>query len=133
MSQANVAVVRRAYEVAYAERRIDNVRDIADPDFVFHGRPEFPGRQEYGLEEMPQVWADLDDTYSEFNLTPEDFTPIGDEHVVVTIRTSARLRGSELRMDATQYHVWHVLAGKLRETWACNTWQEALEAAGLRE
>ena len=133
MSLANVDLVRRAYDVAYVERSVENVRALASDDWVFHGRPEFPGRQVYRMEEMPEIWADLDETYSEFSLTPEDFTPIGKEHVVVRIKTSARLRGSELRMDATQYHIWHVQAGKLRETWACNTRQEALEAAGLRE
>lgn len=133
MSQANVEAVRLAYDVAYAERNIESVRAAVAAGWVFHGRSEFPGRQEYGLEEMPQLWADLDETYSEFSLTPEEFTPVGDDHVVVEVRTSARLRGSEARMEATQYHVWRVQAGKVRETWAYNTRQEALDAIGLRD
>ena len=133
MSQANVDLVRLAYDVAYTERSIEGIRDLVAPGWVFHGRPEFPGRQVYGIDEMPQLWADLDETYSEFNLIPADFTPVDDDFVVVTIRTSACLRGSQARVEATQYHGWRVRAGKLQEAWACNTRQEALEAAGLRE
>jgi hypothetical protein len=31
----------------------------------------WPGRSDYTIEEIPQLWADLDDTYTEYNLLPD--------------------------------------------------------------
>jgi hypothetical protein len=132
MSRENVDTVRLAYEVAYAQRSVDDVRDAFAEDYVFHSRPEFPGRLSYRADDMPQLWADLDETYTEFSLVPEDFAPVGD-YVVVTLRQSARLRASDARIESTIYHVWHVQNGVPQETWGYSTREEALEAVGLRE
>lgn len=132
MSHENVEAVRLAYEVAYAERSVENVRDAFDENFVWHARPEFPGRSEYRADDMPRLWADLDDTYSDFSLVPEDFAAIGD-YVVVTVGLSARMRGSDTRLESTVYHVWDVGGGKPREAWAYTHRAEALEAVGRRE
>jgi ketosteroid isomerase-like protein len=86
----------------------------------------------YRLEELPQLWADLDDTYTEFSLVPEDFALVG-EYVVVIVRVSARMRASDARIEETLCHLWHVRDGKAREAWSYNTRAEALEAVGLRE
>jgi ketosteroid isomerase-like protein len=132
MSQENVEAVRRAYEVAYPERTVENVLDAVDENFVWHQRSEWPGRSLYRMEDMPQLWADLDDTYTEFSLVPEEFAPMG-EYVVVTVRNSARMRASDARIEATLYHVWHVRDGKAREAWTYSTRAEALRAVGLHE
>ena len=132
MSQENVAAVRRAYEVAYAERSVDSMLDLVDENFAWHQRPEWPGRSQYRNEDLPQLWADLDDTYTEFNMVPEDFAAVG-EYVLVTVRTSARMRTSDARIEGTLYHVWHGRDGKLREARTYSTRAEALEAVGLRE
>jgi ketosteroid isomerase-like protein len=130
MSEENVQTVRRLYEVAYAQRSVENVRDAVDEGFVWHQRPEWPGRSQYRADDMPQLLADLDDTYAEFSLVPEDFAPVG-EYVVVTARTSARLQASEARIDGTLFHVWHLRDGKAQEAWTYGTRAEALEATGL--
>jgi ketosteroid isomerase-like protein len=132
MSQENVQTVRRLYEVAYAQRSVENVRDAVDESFVWHQRPEWPGRSQYRADDMPQLWAELDDTYAEFSLVPEDFAPVG-EYVVVTARTSARMRASEARIDSTLFHVWHLRGGRAREAWTYGTRAEALDAVGLSE
>ncbi len=67
---------------------------------------------------------------SDFSLAADDFEAIGD-YVVVTVKQSARLRGSDARIDDTIYHVWHVPNGRPRETWGYGSRDEALEAAGL--
>jgi ketosteroid isomerase-like protein len=131
MSRENVEIVRRAYEVAYVERSIESVRDAAAEDYAFHARTDFPGRALYRLEEVPQLWADLDATYSEYRLVPEEFTPVGD-NVLVTVSQSARLRGSDANVQSTIYHVWQVREGKVQATWAYGSRAEALEAVGLR-
>ncbi len=131
MSQENVELVRSAYEEDYARRRIvDDLRDRFADDFRFHTRPEFPGRLVYHLDEIPALWADLDETYTEYSLVPADFTEVN-EYVVVTLEASARMKDGEARIEATLYHVWHLQDGKLREAWTYGTRGEALEAVGL--
>jgi ketosteroid isomerase-like protein len=126
-SEDNVRMVRRAYEVAFVERSVESIADAADESFVWHQRTEWPGRSQYSLEELPQLWADLDDTYTELTLVPEDFAPVG-EYVLVTVRTSARVGAGGARMERDLYHVWHVRDGKLREVRVYGTREEALEA-----
>ena len=128
MSQTNVQVVRLAYDVAFARRGIEDVRHAVAEGYVFHNRPEWPGR--YTVDEMPQLWADVDATFSEYTLIPEDFASVGDEYVVVTLTQGARMRGSEAHLETTIFHVWRVQNGKLRETWAFGTRDAAYEAAG---
>src|SRR5436190_8414545 len=132
MSQENVEAIRRAYDAGYAERSVEKVLDAVDESFVWHQRAEWPGRPLYRIEDMPELWADLDDTYTEFSLVPADFAPFG-EYVVVTVRLSARMRASDARIEGTHYHVWHFRDGKANEAWNYSTRAEALEAGGLRE
>ena len=129
MSPPNVELVRLAYEVAYAQRSLEGVRELFPEDFVFHSRPEFPGPPRYRVDDMPQLWADLDETYTEFDLVPEEFTVVKD-HVVVTISQSARLRASEMRIETTIYHVWQFRDGTPLAAWAYGERSEALRAAG---
>jgi len=106
--------------------------DVVADNFVWHQRAEWPGLSLYRVEDLPQLWADLDDTYTEFTLVPQDFTAAG-EYVMVTVRTSARMRAGDTRIDSTLYQVWHLRNGKVREAWTYSTEAEALEAAGLSE
>src|SRR3954447_26182352 len=50
MSQENVETVRRAYEVAYAERSVEGVMDVVAENFVWHQRAEWPGLPCTGLK-----------------------------------------------------------------------------------
>ena len=131
MSEKNVELVRRAYVESFAQRTVDGpIRMLMADDFEFHARPEFPSGSVYALDEMTELWADLDATYSDYELVPQDFTALGD-YVVVTIKQSARLRGSELRAEETVFHLWRVSDGRLQEARGYGDWDAALKAAGL--
>ncbi len=132
MSQENVEVVRRAYEESYAARSVENTRDYVAEDFRFHMRPEWPGRAIYGREQMTEIWAELDQTYSEFSLVPEEYEQLGG-FVLVRLSVSARLRESDARLDQALYHLWEIRDGKAVAAWGYGDREEALEAAGLRE
>lgn len=132
MSRENIEVVRLAYDVAYAQRSVEGVRDSFAPDFVFHSRPEFPGRQLYRFEEIEQLWADLDETYSDYALVPVEFEDVAD-YVLVTLRSSAQMQGSRLRVEGKIWHLWRISEGKPQEAWTFGTRTEALQAVGLRE
>src|SRR3954454_18118634 len=125
MSQGNVETVRRAYEVAYAERSVEGVMDVVAENFVWHQRAEWPGLPCTGLKTCRSFGRTLDDTYTEYSLVPEHFRAVG-EYVMVTVRTGARMRAGDARIDSTLYHVWHLRDGKVREAWTYSTQAEAL-------
>jgi predicted SnoaL-like aldol condensation-catalyzing enzyme len=132
MSQENIELVRAAYREGYQHRTVEPLRDTVAGDFRFHMRRGWPGRPVYRFDEMTQIWADLDETYSEFRLAPEDYAAVGD-YVLVTIRQSARMRGSDSRVESTIWHVWRITDGLVREAWTFDSEKDALEAAGLKE
>src|SRR5688500_1461105 len=132
MSEENVEMVRVAYDVAYAERSVDGVRDQFAKSFVWHSRPEWPGKTTYRVDEMPDLWADLDETFSEVELVPVEFEEVTDGYVLVTVQQSARLRDSDERVETTIWHLWRV-QGMPQEGWVFGERIEALKAAGLSE
>ena len=123
-------MVRFAYDVAYAARNIERVRDRFTHDFVWHARPEWPGRAAYSADEMTELWADLDETYSEFELVPVEFEQLGSDHVLVKVLMSSCLRGTDARIENTMWHLWRI-EDKPSEAWGFSTRTEALEAARL--
>lgn len=126
----NEALIRRAYDEGYANRTVESLRGSVADDFQFHMRAGWPGRPTYGFDEMTQAWADLDDTFTEFQLAPTGFVSAG-EFVIATLRQSARMRGSEARIEATIWHVWRVVDGLVREAWVFDEHDDALRAAGM--
>src|SRR5689334_2681568 len=97
MSNENVEIVRWVYEKGHAQRTIDipGREDRVAADYRFHTRPDFPGRSAYRLDQMVELWADLDSTFTDYSLIPQRYEPFGDSHVLVTLRQTARLRGSD--------------------------------------
>ena len=132
MSRENVEVVRRAYEEAFANRSTEGAEDWTSEDFRFHAQAEFPGRASYTRDEMTQLWADIDEAFSEYTLVPDAYADAGD-HVLVTLRQSARPHESDARVESMLYHVWEVRNGKAIQAWTYADRAEALEAVGLRE
>src|SRR5258707_439385 len=114
MSVDNMALVHVAYDVAWARRSVEGFEDRFTDDFTWHQRAEWPGRSVYHWDEMAQLWADLDDTYSDFNLVAADFADAGD-YVVVTVNLSARLRASDVHVEGTVWQVWRVRDGRVAE------------------
>jgi ketosteroid isomerase-like protein len=81
---------------------------------------------------MPQLWGDLDETYSAFKLVPVDFADAG-EYVIVTVETSARLRASEALVEGHIWHVWRLRDGIALECRVYGDRRAALDAVGLAE
>jgi ketosteroid isomerase-like protein len=129
MAQTNVDIVREIY-AAYARRDADSPRHLFAEDFRFHNRAEFPGRESFGLDEIRTLWADLDETFTDYELAPTDMTD-GAEAVLVTLQASTRLKGSHARLEGTIYHVWRISDGLIRSAHTYSDREEALAAAGL--
>ena len=134
MSQANLEIVRLAYEKGYMNRTTDfpELRERVSDDFRFHTRAGWPGRTVYGRDEVTEIWADLDATFIDYSLSPEGYDALGEEYVLVRLRQSTRLRGSSERLDETVFHLWQVSGGKAKEAWTFVREDEALEAAGVK-
>src|SRR4051794_36792704 len=131
MSRENIELVRPAYDVAWPQRSVDGFKDRFADDFIWRQRPEWPGRSVYGRDDMHELWADLDETYSEYRLVASDYADVR-EYVVVTVKLSAYLRATNDRIEGTVFHVWRVDDGLVAEACVYSTRLEALEAAGLR-
>lgn len=63
-------------------------------------------------------------------LVPIAFEDAGD-YVIVTVETSARLRGSDRRIEGRIWHVWRMRDGLALEGGSHASREEAAEAAGL--
>jgi hypothetical protein len=135
MSEENVELVRWVYEKSHARRTVDvtGSEERVSPGYRFHTRPAFPGPPAYRLDQMVDLWADLDATYTDYSLVPEVYEPIGPSHVLVTLLATTRLRGSDRQLVEHLYMLWRVTDGRVQETWTATDREQALKAGGLAE
>jgi hypothetical protein len=135
MSEKQLELVRWLHEEGHARRTVESpgAEDRIASDYRFHPRPDFPGRSTYGLDEMVKFWADLDATFTDYSLIPQSYESIGSTHVLVTLRQTARLRGSDQLLTELIYMLWQLVDGRAQETWTFTDRERALEAAGLSE
>ena len=128
-------IVRWAYENTHAKRTVDvpGLEERVAPDYTFHPRRGFLGRPAYRLDEMVDLWADLDATFTDHSLVPQSYEAVGTDRVLVTLRQTALLRGSTQRLTDTIFMLWRLREGIAQETWTFTERAEALEAAGLSE
>ena len=135
MSEESIELVRWFYEQGYARRTVDppGFEDRLASDYRFHTRPSFPGPAAYRLDQLADLWADLDATYTDYSLVPKSYEPIGPAHVLVTLLQTARLRDSGDQIDETLYMLWHLSDGKAQETWTATDREQVFKAGGLPE
>ena len=76
------------------------------------------------------MWERWDGAWEDMETVPEEFLDAG-EHVVVTVRYSARGRGSGIEYDERLYDVYTVRDGRCDRKLEFKQRSEALEAAGL--
>jgi ketosteroid isomerase-like protein len=105
---------------------------VADPDFVYRTREEFPGGGSYGLEGALDRVSALFELFDEIRLEPQEFVEAG-ERTMVVVRQIARGRASGVVVDAPIAHVWWIHDGRLKELRVYSRRSQALEAMGLRE
>jgi ketosteroid isomerase-like protein len=140
MSEENVALVRRNYEVINSIDRsgaefVDPEQIAPDlwarlaPDFEMHGRPDVPDSTVYrGREASKDFWRMLQETFSELRWEPREFTDLG-HAVVVEVRITAVGRGSEVRIEEDETNVFWFRDGEIVRLQGFPTKEEALAAA----
>src|SRR5215217_1795754 len=111
MSEENVEIVRRNYEVINAiERTSDEFVDPEEiapdlwaslsPDIELHGRPDVPDARIYrGREGVKEIFTMLQEEWAELRWEPLDLTVHGDT-VVVEAKIIAIGRGSDIPIEA---------------------------------
>ena len=132
MSEENVEVVRRAFE-AWNQGGAQSAKRFWADDYEFHDPPNFPDpRVVRGRDAVAAYLKDQTSVIGDLKVTIVDVRA-RDETVVVRIEATAHgaESGVDVPVEATQ--VFEVAAGRLQRGRIFMTWEEALEAAGLRE
>jgi ketosteroid isomerase-like protein len=133
MSQENVDAVRALF-VAFADRDLDAAARVLDPKVEI--RPAIVGGPEgivyRGLPGNGEFWADIDATWAEFRIEPEEFRDLG-ERVLVLGRAFARGRESGVAVNEPAAWIAELHEAKIVGFWSFSSRAEALKAAGLRE
>ena len=132
MSEENVEIVRRAYE-AWNQGGAESAKRFWAEDYEFHDPPNFPDpRVVRGRDAVAAYLKDQTSVIGDLKVTIVDVRA-RDETVVVRIEATAHgaESGVDVPVEATQ--VFEVAAGRLQRGRIFMTWEEALEAAGLRD
>jgi ketosteroid isomerase-like protein len=133
MSEENVEVVKSLF-TAFADRDFASADSVLDPEVEI--RPAIVGGPEgvvyLGLKGNREFWADVDATWAEFRIEPEEFRDLGDQ-VLVLGRAFARAEGSGIALDEAVAWIALVRSGKIAQFRSFSNQRDALEAAGVPE
>jgi ketosteroid isomerase-like protein len=140
MSEQNLALVRRNYEMINAIGRTDegfvDPEELASelwarlaPDFELHGRPDVPDAKVYrGRDDAKEFWRQLQEVWAELRWEPREFIDLG-HAIVVETRLAARGRGSDLLIESDETDVFWFRGEEIVRLPAFPTREQALDAA----
>ena len=130
MSQENVEIVRRSWELEVSERH-DRAKALEtfDPDVVWNPVEEGPS---YGLDAYMDYYRRWEAPWEDLETTAEEFIDARDR-VVVTLYFRGRGRGSGVEVETRFYEVYTLRDGKIVRVDEFTEREDALEAAGLSE
>jgi ketosteroid isomerase-like protein len=133
MSQENVELVKRGVE-GWNRRNIEGLLEQATPDVEWiPASPAAVERSIYrGHEEIRQAFEAIWGTWEEFRFEASEIRDLGDS-VVWLGRVHARGIASQIELDHEFATHTLVREGKVIRVEGFLSWDEALEAAGLRE
>ena len=132
MSQENVEVVRRAIE-AWNEGGPESAKRFWAEDFEWHDPPTLPDpRVVRGRDAAVAYLTDQRTVVGDLKVTLID---VRDRGEAVVLRIETTLHGAESGVDVLGEfaQMVEVADGTLQRVRLFMTWEEALEAAGLRE
>jgi ketosteroid isomerase-like protein len=133
MSQANVGLVRQALQ-AWNRGDLEWLLDHSAPKFEFRTVQLFPDLEPVysGREGFTRFWNTFREAWESVLVEAERIEPIEDDRVLVLFRFHGRGRdGVEVTLEYGQ--LFTLEDGMLKRVVGFADWQEALEAAGLRE
>ena len=136
MSQENVEIVRRGYEL-YAAGDFKGVTELFSdeaeiPDAAGLGVAGTATGTRYGPQGFLQAIEETLEAFEDYRNEIEEFIDAG-EAVIVPLRISGTGRTSGARVDVRVVHLWLLRDGKVIRGEVHRSTEEAPEAAGLRE
>jgi len=136
VSQANVDVVRRGYEL-YAAGDVEGVARLFSeeaemPDAGGLGLADTAVGSVYGPAGFLQANDEALEAFEDYRVEAERFIDAGPA-VVVPVRISGRGRASGARLEMGLAHAWLLRHGKVIRGEVHRTTQEALESVGCSE
>ena len=136
MSQENVEIVRRGYEM-FSEGNFEGLTDlISDEAELPDGGGLGVGDTAAGSRRGPDGFLagshDALDAFEDYRVEPQEFIDAGDA-VVVPVRISGRGRASGATLEVHLVHLWVLRNGRAIRNEIYRTTAEALEAVGLSE
>jgi ketosteroid isomerase-like protein len=136
MSQENVEIVRRGYEL-YEAGDFEGVaelfaEDAEIPDAAGLGVAGTATGARYGPQGFLRAIEETLEAFEDYRNDIEEFIDAGDA-VVVPVRISGTGRTSGARVDVRVAHLWFLRDGKVVQGEVHRSTKEALQAAGLSE
>jgi len=133
MSEENVKVIRAGY-AAWAKRDLDTWLETLHPEVEFQTSGLFPDLAPIyrGHRGMRSFWETMLAPWESFRLEVGRIVE-GDECAAVALRFRARGKGSGVLTDLRQGHALRFADGRIVKVSAHPSFEDALEAAGLRE
>lgn len=132
MSEENVAIVRRTIE-AFNREGVEAALAYMDPAIEWVVPPDWLEDSPYnghdGIRKIASLW---DENFDEYRLDLERALDAGD-HVVALVIQHGRIKGSGDQVQQRIGFDWEVRGGKGVRVRVYFSWEDALEAAGLRE
>jgi ketosteroid isomerase-like protein len=142
MSQENVAIVRRAYEVVNETYRTGEftawnelLEQVVAPEIVLKPSGRFPQTDEWrGRDALRQFVVDQMEAFEAGTMWVEtrEYIDAGDR-VIAPSRFGGRARHTGIEVDFEVTHSWKMRDGRVVRLEMFATKEEALEAAGLRD
>jgi ketosteroid isomerase-like protein len=138
MSEENVEAVRELFaafqgvDVGNFERRLDEVREIVDPEVEWVAAPHsLLASEEYrGYDGVRRFWTQFLSAWDEYGVQVDELIDAGD-HVVAVLRL--RGRTNELEVDEARSSLITLRDGRIVRIEPFASKDDALEAAGLPE
>jgi ketosteroid isomerase-like protein len=133
MSEENVELVRHTYE-AWDRGDLQWLLDRVTPDFEFRTAHLFPDTEDIyrGREGLERFWNTFRAPWETLLIEVERLEPIGDDQVLALLHFHGQGRdGLEVTLEYA--NLFTIENGMAALIVGFGTWQEALEAVGLRE
>ena len=135
MSQENVEVVKVAYE-AFARGGLDRFVEHFTDDVEYHvlaGADDLIHGPIHGKDALRAWLQDWIDMFEGFSMQLVELIDAGGITVFTAERYGGRARLSGVETDSANWTVFTIHDGKIAGGRECETREQALEAAGLRE